>query len=73
MEGSRRAFIGTALMSTLFQDMRERKIKNMYVAILHQPVRNEASISFVEKLGFSELEEVVNPDHYTWGIYHSTI
>ena len=48
-------------------------MRNMYVAILHGPIRNEASINFVGRLGFENITEVTNSDGLVWGIYHADI
>ena len=61
--------IGRNLMETLFEDMREKGINRMYVGVLHSPVRNEASVSFVRSFGFEEVSEVSNSDGLIWGIY----
>lgn len=61
--------VGNQLMERLFEDMKKSKIDTMYVEILHQPVRNETSIKFSEKLGFSLETEAINSDGSVWGIY----
>jgi uncharacterized protein with ATP-grasp and redox domains len=60
-------------MEKVFAKMRDRKMRNMYVAILHKPIRNEASINFVGRLGFDNVAEVTNSDGLVWGIYHADI
>ena len=64
---------GTILMEKVFAKMRERNMRNMYVAILHGPIRNEASINFVGRLSFNNVAEVTNSDGLVWGIYHADI
>lgn len=61
---------GTMLLEEVFVKMREKGMKNMYVAVLHQPVRNEASINFIGGLGFNNVAKVTNSDGLVWGIYH---
>ena len=64
--------IGSAMMKQLFSDMDERAIKDMYVSILHKPVRNYASIDFCTGLGFKHLKgaDAENQGGTTWGMYH---
>ncbi|OGF21424.1 hypothetical protein A2316_02210 [Candidatus Falkowbacteria bacterium RIFOXYB2_FULL_38_15] len=64
---------GTILMEKVFAKMKDRSMRNMYVAILHGPIRNEASINFVGRLGFENITEVTNSDGLVWGIYHADI
>lgn len=68
-KGKNRHNVGTAMMDKLFQDMQQKKIPTMYVGILHQPVRNYASIDFCTKLGFTKISEVANKDETVWGVY----
>ena len=65
----RKMDIGRLMMQQLFEDMIEFQIPTIYVGILHEPVRNEASIGFVEYLGFFEAKKVRNRDGHVWGIY----
>ncbi len=65
--------IGKALIEQLFQDMKAIDISTIYVAILHKPIRNEASISFCRVFGFEQIAEVTNRDETTWGIYQAGI
>lgn len=67
-KGENRREIGTSMMTRLFHDMQQTKISVMYVGILHQPVRNHASIDFCTKLGFTEITEVNNKDGTVWGV-----
>lgn len=64
---------GTKLMENTLSRMQSMDINNMYVAILHQPIRNEASINFVGRFGFNHTKEVTNSDGLVWGIYHLNI
>ncbi|NMB48719.1 GNAT family N-acetyltransferase [Candidatus Kuenenbacteria bacterium] len=64
---------GTKLMKATLSRMQSMGINNMYVAILHQPIRNEASINFVGRFGFNHTKEVTNSDGLVWGIYHLNI
>jgi len=64
---------GTILMEKIFAKMKDRNMRNMYVAILHNPIRNEASINFVGRLGFNNVADVSNADGLVWGIYHVDI
>jgi predicted GNAT superfamily acetyltransferase len=65
--------VGKILMETVFAKMKARNMRNMYVAILHGPIRNEASMKFVGRLGFENVAEVTNSDGLVWGIYHADI
>ena len=60
--------IGKLLMDKLFEDMKLRDIKRMFVAILHKPIRNTASLKFCNSLGFEQLTEVTNKDGLVWGV-----
>lgn len=64
---------GTKLMEATLSRMQSTDINNMYVAILHQPIRNKASINFVGRFGFNHTKEVTNSDGLVWGIYHLNI
>lgn len=64
---------GTMLMEKTFLKMKEKGMRKMYVAVLHGPIRNEASINFVRRLGFNNVAEVTNSDSLVWGIYHVDI
>lgn len=64
---------GTLLLQEIFRRMRRDNIEDMYVAILHKPIHNSASIRFVSRFGFSCKKEVVNSDGLVWGIYHLNI
>lgn len=64
--------IGRELMLDMFERMKRSGVAHMYVTILHNPVRNEASIRFCEGLGAQCVQEVTNKDGLTWGIYRFT-
>ncbi|MBP7134113.1 GNAT family N-acetyltransferase [Patescibacteria group bacterium] len=68
-----RTGIGSGLMQQNFEHMREEGIRKMYVAILHQPLKNEASISFCTRLGATCVGEVQNRDGIMLGIYRFEI
>jgi N-acetylglutamate synthase-like GNAT family acetyltransferase len=60
---------GIQLMENLFAEMKKHRINTTYVAILHAPTTNHASIQFCTRIGFRKIEEVKNSDNTTWGIY----
>ncbi len=64
---------GTILMEKVFAEMKDRNMRKMYVAILHDPIRNEASINFVGRLGFENVADVTNSDGLVWGLYRTDI
>jgi N-acetylglutamate synthase-like GNAT family acetyltransferase len=64
---------GKSLMQKLFANAAKNTTREMYVAILHRPIRNTASINFCSSLGFKQISEVTNKDGYVWGIYHTNI
>lgn len=61
--------IGNAMMKNLFKEMQTKNIDTMYVAIMHHPIKNTASINFCSKLGFTQVAEITNIDSRVWGIY----
>ena len=61
--------VGTKLMKDLFEKMKAKGIKKMYVAVLHEPVKNDVSQSFCQSLGAKVVTEVQNKDGLRWGIY----
>jgi N-acetylglutamate synthase-like GNAT family acetyltransferase len=65
--------IGGLLMDRLISQSNKNKISAIYVDILHNPFRNEASISFCTKKGFNQIREIENSDKKIWGIYKKTI
>ncbi len=62
--------IGKSMIKQLFEDMKKQNIKRIYVAVLHKPFKNIASLGFCKKLGFNFLQEVENKDNLVWGIYY---
>ena len=62
--------VGTAMMAEVFTKMKEKGIADFYAAILHQPLKNEASIAFTDTLGLKNVGEVTNADGLVWGMYH---
>lgn len=71
--GNRTRGAGTMLLENVFVKMKEKNMRNMYVAILHDPFANNTSINFVKLLGFNNIAEVTNSDGLAWGIYHLDI
>lgn len=70
---SRKKNAGTILMQAIFEKMKEKNMCNIYLAIMHHPIRNQASIKFMKRLGFNSIGETSNQDHFVWGIYHVDI
>lgn len=70
---NRRKGMGSNLMRQLLERLKHEGITKMYGAILHQPVKNEASITFCSKLGARVVGEVTNQDGLVWGIYRFPI
>jgi ribosomal protein S18 acetylase RimI-like enzyme len=64
-----RTGLGTKLLDELFFRMRAERIRTFVVAVLHQPVRNQASIDFCTRSGLKFVSEVRNKDNTVWGIY----
>jgi GNAT superfamily N-acetyltransferase len=60
--------VGSSLIKHLIEDMKKDDINKLYVAILHKPFKNKASLDFCKKLGFRFIEEVENDDKKVWGI-----
>lgn len=67
---NRKSNIGKRMMEELFKEMTQKKISNMYVAILQEPICNEVSINFVSGFGFKKIKDIRNTDNSVWGIYH---
>jgi|GEM_PF-1956302 len=68
----KRGKIGTEMMKQLFKDMDKKQINNMYVSILHKPVRNYTSIEFCKALGFKHIkgeDTQEGIDRISWGMY----
>jgi len=65
--------IGKKLMLRLFRDMINNNITDIYVGILHEPIKNMASLNFCNSFGFSQIAEVKNKDNLVWGIYKLNI
>lgn len=61
---------GTILMKSIFQKMILKNMTRIYLAIMHAPIRNQASINFMKRLGFMNIAETSNADNLIWGIYY---
>ncbi len=61
--------IGKALFDEFFKDIIGKNLDALYAEILHRPIRNHASISFCKSIGFEDINELMNSDSHTWGIY----
>ncbi|MFA5992200.1 MAG: GNAT family N-acetyltransferase [Candidatus Pacearchaeota archaeon] len=70
---NQRSNTGRSMLETLFKDMKNSKVNTCYVAILHEPVRNRASIRFCSSLGFKVVGEVTNMDEHVWGVYRKEL
>ena len=64
-----RTGIGRSLMEKIILDMKNENIFDFYACILHDPVKNNASISFTKSFGFGFLKEIKNKDGRVWGVY----
>lgn len=65
--------LGTAMVETLFEEMRSGEIPAAYVAVAHEPVRNTASMKFFQKHGFRKISEIDNGDGHKSGIYRVSL
>lgn len=75
--GVRRDLAGKGLGSLLLNQMMRHTelagIEDVYVSILDQPFRNEASAKFCEEFGFRSTGQAIrNSDNSLWGIYYAS-
>lgn len=68
-----RVGIGSTLMQRHFEQMKQEGIEKMYVAILHEPIKNAASLAFCSRLGATCVGEVANKDGIKLGIYRFVV
>lgn len=66
---SRRRDVASHLVLQMRTRIANSPCREMYVGILHAPVRNTASIGFSTRLGFELVAERANPNGDLWGIY----
>jgi ribosomal protein S18 acetylase RimI-like enzyme len=64
--------VGESLIYKIFQEMTKNKIQSIFAIILHEPLRNEASISFFTKMGFNLKRKIKNTDGRVFGLYEKT-
>ena len=61
--------VGRKLLEGMVAWAKAYDADRVIVDILHEPTRNEASITFCEQFGFKQADEIENSDHTTWGLY----
>src|SRR3989344_231715 len=61
--------VGSALLETLIKTAKEKNFKTIICRIIHQPIKNLASIAFHQKFGFRLEGERERSDGYVAGLY----
>jgi len=60
--------VGKQLALAMIDEIKKRGYHYVVCKIVHEPIKNEASITFHEKLGFKCIEEI-DQENYLCGIY----
>lgn len=66
---ARRRDVASHLVAAMRARIQKSAYREMYICILHGPIRNAASVRFSTRLGFEFVTERANPDGVLWGIY----